>query len=353
VLSETAIIVSCYIGAMYLALNALLDPWFYLRYESGWLQIAFVVAIIQGGLYLMDLYDDLQLRSNGILLANKLCILLGTAFLIQALIGYSKTTSLQLPQWTMLYGSLFVLVAIPSWRAVFFSLIRKALPYSKVLFVGMPLSARKTVEYLLERPEFGFSVIGYLDTSQTFTGAPYLGSPSELGTALHDQKPNIVVVDQGRDDFKWLSGHELLDLRASGVKVEEAAQLYEMVFGRVSLQDLRPSQIIFSEEHSVRRLTLILQTAYSFLLGCVGLILCLPIMVVVFILVKVSSPGPAFYSQRRVGKRLFSSTNSGPCTSTRKRAQAPSGPPRTTRVLLRWAVGSGSCAWTSCRSSLT
>jgi exopolysaccharide biosynthesis polyprenyl glycosylphosphotransferase len=301
VLSDTVLIAGCYVFAMFLALNVLIDPWFYLRYENGWLQLTCVVAIIQIGFYMMDLYDDLRLRSR-VLLIHKLCLLLGVSLLAQAVIGYTKTTVLQLPQWTMLYGSCFVLVAIPVWRVVFFGIVRRALPASRLLFVGMSSSAQETAEYLADRPDVGFEVIGYLDAAEMYQGLPYLGQPKDLSEVLQKQHLNVVVVDRNREDAAWLAGHVVLDLRSSGVKVEEAAQLYEMVFGRVSLRDLRPSQVLFAEEVGTRRMMLRLQTLYSLVLGCIGLVLCFPIMVLVFLLVKLTSPGPALYKQRRVGK---------------------------------------------------
>ena len=38
---------------------------------------------------------------------------------------------------------------------------------------------------------------------------------------------------------------ELLELRFSGIRIEEATRLYEMIFGRVCMRDFRPSQLIF------------------------------------------------------------------------------------------------------------
>src|SRR6188768_348800 len=97
VLSDAVLLMACYVLAATFALNAQLDPWFYIRYDNGWVQILFVVAIIQIGFYFMDMYDDLRIRSR-ILLIHQLFLLLGIAFLVQAILGYSKSTLLQLPQ---------------------------------------------------------------------------------------------------------------------------------------------------------------------------------------------------------------------------------------------------------------
>jgi exopolysaccharide biosynthesis polyprenyl glycosylphosphotransferase len=299
VLSDTILIVACYVGAALFALNSELDPWFYMRYDNGWLQVAFAVAIVQVGFYFMDMYDDLRIRSR-ILLIHQLFLLLGISFLIQALLGYSKSTLLQLPQWTMFYGSGLVLILVPAWRSIFFSLVRKALPDSKLLFAGMPASAQEITDYLAQRPDTGFSVEGYLDDSPVYGGARYLGKPEELTRVLKAERPDLVVVDRIREDSNSELGQRLLDVRGSGVKIESTNELYEMVFGRVSLRDLTPAHILWDQSR-MRELNLYLQTIYSFVLAILGLIVLLPVMAIVAMLVKVTSAGPALYKQKRVG----------------------------------------------------
>jgi exopolysaccharide biosynthesis polyprenyl glycosylphosphotransferase len=237
------------------------------------------------------------------LLVHNLLVLLGVSFLVQALVAYSKSTVLPLPQWTMLYGSVGVLLVIPAWRAVFFSFIRKALPDNRILFVGMSPAAEEIIEELEDRPEMGYAVAGYMDLKPVFDGSPYLGTPDNLGEILRKERLSLIVVDPAREDLVWLSsGHVLLDLRASGVKIEEKANLYEMIFGRVSLRDLKPTKVLFTGDAGLTRWTQRIQTLYSLLLGSVGLILSSPIMLLVMLAVKVSSPGPAIYKQQRVGR---------------------------------------------------
>ena len=299
ILSETILIAGCYVVAGLFELNQDIDPWAYFLYDNGWLQVLLVVAIIQLGLYLMDFYDDVRLQSRAYLF-QQLCMLVGVTFLVQALVGYSKSTLLQLPQWTMLVGSLLVLVVIPLWRTIFIPFVRNALPTKKLLLLGVSPVITGIMARLRERPDFGFSIIGYVDIQDGFEGAPFLGSVENLAKIVAEQKPDRVVVSP-KETTRWLPTQTLLDLRMSGLHLEEAATLYEEVFGRVSLSTLETYSIIFSKELGPRPWTVRLQTVYSFVFAVGGLVVCLPIMALVALAVRLSSPGPALCSQKRVG----------------------------------------------------
>jgi exopolysaccharide biosynthesis polyprenyl glycosylphosphotransferase len=94
---------------------------------------------------------------------------------------------------------------------------------------------------------------------------------------------------------------QLLQLRLSGVHIEEAAVTFETLFHRVSTLDLRPSQLIFSTELGPRPQSVALQSVYSWLLGLIGMLVTLPIMGLTAVLVRATSPGPALFRQTRVG----------------------------------------------------
>src|SRR5882724_6503191 len=94
---ETILLASCYAAMAHYVLDE--DTEFYLFYDGGWRQILLVVATIQLGLYLQDLYEYLRPVSS-VYLAQQVSLVLGGAFLLQALLGYGKST-LELNKWTM------------------------------------------------------------------------------------------------------------------------------------------------------------------------------------------------------------------------------------------------------------
>jgi sugar transferase (PEP-CTERM system associated) len=294
---ETILLLSCYVLTAYFAIDE--DLQFYLFYERGWLAIAVVVAVIQMGLYFQDLYEHLRPRSR-IYLAQQVSLVLGAAFLLQAVLGYGRST-LQLNKWTMMYGSLLVLLVLPLWRLAFYAVISKALPPEKLLFLGASSTLRGIAMRLGERPELGSVVVGYLSAVPTeLPQTPWLGDLDQLQQVIQRHRPTRIIVGLA-DSRGRLPIQQLLDLRFSGIQIEEATTAFESVFGRVSIPDLRPSQLIFSGEMGPRRWMVQLQAIYSEVLGIIGTLITLPLMALVALVVKFSSPGPILFRQTRVG----------------------------------------------------
>lgn len=296
--SEILLLFGCYVAAAYLALT--IDTEVYLLYGGGLLRITLVVAGIMLGLHFQDLYDDLRPRP-ALMIVQQLCVTLGAVFLLQALLGYMRLT-LQLPHWTMFYGSAMVLVAVPTWRRAYWSLARNMLPMRQLLFLGTSLTALEIMRLVNQRPELGLAVMGYLDADQRefeeVDHIPFLGPLRDVERVVKQQRPDELVIGL-RDPDKSLPTEELLTLRQAGVHIEEAASVYESLFGRVSTRDLQPSQMILRA--GPRALSLGLHYTYSYLLAVAGLAIAWPVMAVVAVLVKLSSPGPVLFRQKRVG----------------------------------------------------
>lgn len=96
---------------------------------------------------------------------------------------------------------------------------------------------------------------------------------------------------------------KLLQLSLAGrVSIEEGASFNERLTGRVALNMIRPSWLIFSGRGRQARAATLLRIAGHRLAALIGAILSLPIILVTAILIKLESRGPVFYKQERVGK---------------------------------------------------
>jgi exopolysaccharide biosynthesis polyprenyl glycosylphosphotransferase len=299
VLSEIVLIFSCYVVAAYWTLDFSTD--IFLIDDGGWWHIALVVGLVVLGLHFHDLYDNYRIRSR-VLLIQQFCLVLGVAFLVQAVLSYGRWDVI-LPKWMMVYGSLMVLVFVPAWRIVFTGAIWKALGAQRLLFLGSSPVVREIMTKLAERPELGLAPIGYMDepgAAGQLDGVPRLGAITELESVIAQQHPDRIVVGM-IERRSALPVQELLGLRFSGVHIEDAANTYETVFGRVSTRELRPSQLIFSAELGPQPGMVTMQSVYSWVIGVLAAAAALPVMLIVALLVKLSSPGPVLFRQRRAG----------------------------------------------------
>jgi len=299
VLLDTILLFSCYyVSGQF----AWFDPETFLLYEGGLQQILIVVVVIELGFYFSDLYEAI-LPSTRTILVQQVCLTVGIAFLFQAMLGYARS-NLQLPRLNMMLGSLSVLIVMPLWRIGFAAYMRRASAPRKVLFLGASPVVREVLTRLEERPDLGLKVVGYLDNCPVADACkmPFLGKIEDLEHAIVTYRPDRIVVGLREEIDAALPVDRLLDLRFSGkMEVEQASKLYERIYSRVAIYNLRPSQLLFAPELVPHPFNLTLQGIYSPLLGLLGVLVTLPIMAVVAVLVKVSSPGPVFYRQVRMG----------------------------------------------------
>ena len=300
VLSETVLVMSCYVIAAYATLDIASD--IFLLEDGGWWRIAFVGVFILLGLHFHDLYEIYRIPSRTGLL-QQFCLVLGIGFLLQALLSYGRWDII-LPRRIMVWGSLLVLIFGPLWRILFTDAVWKAVGAQRLLFVGGSSTVREIVQCLRDRPELGMTAIGFLDCedqAREFEHLPNLGGLTNLTAAVTEHRPDRIVVGmtEGRGA---LPVQQLLDLRFSGVHIENSATTYETVFHRVSTRELRPSQLVFSAELGPQASMVSLQTVYSWTLGVVMFVVALPVMFLVALVVRLSSAGPILYRQTRTGK---------------------------------------------------
>ena len=299
VISEVILAISCYVVTAYLIMDVSADV--YLFDDGGIWQILLVAVVILIGLYFQDLYDDFRIRSR-ILVVQQVSLVLGIAFVIQLLSSYGRL-QITLPKQLMLYGTLAALVVLPAWRMLYSSVLAKALGGQRMLFLGAAPAVHDIVGRIHERPDLGLSVIGYLGQDKevgSIDGVPCLGELGELEQVVATRHPDRIIVGLSERRMR-LPVEKLLRLRFSGIHIEEAASTFESLFSRISTRDLRPSQIIFSQELGPQPRSVQLQAIYSWVIGLVALILLAPLMLVVALLIRITSPGPALFGQTRVG----------------------------------------------------
>jgi sugar transferase (PEP-CTERM system associated) len=300
IVCEILLISGAYVAAAYSFLAV--DPFVWLLYDDGWVRIAMMVLGIVIGLYLQDLYDNLRVVSQ-IMLFQQISLVFGVAFLFQALLSY-LAPQLVLPRRPMIAGSVFLLFALPLLRTALSQALAGALAGDRVLFLGASPVSLQIAQRIRERPELGMAVAGFLEDSDKRTLVPeedYAGPVEALRDVVREKRIERIVVGM-LERRQRMPVYDLLDLGFAGIRVEEVATTFEQVFQRVCTEQIRPSQLIFTRELGPRPYVVQLQSIYSWILAAVLLVLSAPVMILAAILVRMTSPGPALYSQTRVGK---------------------------------------------------
>ena len=142
-------------------------------------------------------------------------------------------------------------------------------------------------------------------------GAPVI-NPGVIGTI--EDVPSIVrarsvdrvVVSLG-DARGKLPMDKLLEMKLDGVMFDHLASVYEELTGKIAIENLRPSWLIFSSGFRKSQLASAVKRLLDIVASLIGLVLASPVMLVVAATVKLTSAGPALYQQRRVGQhgRVF------------------------------------------------
>lgn len=296
-LSEIVLVLACYLLAALATLSV--DPYVYLAVEMNYWKILVLAGAIVTGLYFQDLYTEFRIFSR-ILLVQQVCLAVGAALLFLALLGYINPGYL-LPRALVVTGSFAVIVLAPAWRIFYWKYGVLALRKERVLLVGNSSMLAETVRHLQARPELGYNLLGYLCEQEPVDfPVPCVGTVAGIRKAFEECNPTRIVVGMAERRNR-LPMADLLEIRFSGIVIEEAADTYELAAQRVCSSGIQPSQLIFTSELGPRQGALAVKNVYSFAIGVLGLAVFLPLMLVIALAIKLSSKGPVFYGQRRVG----------------------------------------------------
>ena len=273
--------------------------------QYGAWKAALFAGVVQLCFYYTDLYDLRRIADRRELIVRTVQAL-GTASLALAVIYYCFPDSM-VGRGVFLLAIGFALVLVPAWRLTFEWFGQRLVPRERLLLVGTNDAAIALARELHERRhELGVKIVGFVDPDPARVGQPVL-NPGVIGTI--EDIPSIVkstgadrVVVSLVDARGKLPMDRLLEMRLErGVTFDHLASVYEEYTGKIAVANLRPSWLLFSEgfRHTSARLRT--KRAIDLVLSAAALAILGPVILVVAALVKLTSPGPAFYHQQRVG----------------------------------------------------
>jgi sugar transferase (PEP-CTERM system associated) len=286
-------------GSFLLAIAYLAGPDSYivLFYENGIFKIAGITVLTLLLSYYFDLYEPQRISGRWEIYFRLLLVLSVLSFFLAALLYFFPQMGIgsNIP----LIGTAILAIALVIWRAAYESIIGLSIFRERVYVLGSGERARAVVETLRTRRDAGMEVVNG-ESKGAFDGASERFA-ADL-RAFCEPKARIDRVIVAMEDRRGsLPVRELLDLRLRGVVIEDTSELLERLLGRLPLDGLNPSTLIFTHGFNVKVTHQIVRRLISIVVSFVGLIICLPFIPFIILAIRLSSPGPIFFRQTRVG----------------------------------------------------
>ena len=308
VVFETVLIVAAVAFAAYVRLGDW--AWAILITQHGVAKMLLVAGVAQACLYYADLYD-LQLTSDRPELFVRIVQALGVASFILAVI-YFWFPALIIGRGVFSIAAFLVITLVIGWRLLFIYLSGRMGPRERLLLAGTSPAAVSLARELFEhRHELGVEIVGFVDSDPSLVGTRVV-NPGVIG--LIDDIPSIVraksvdrVVVSLSDARGKLPMEKLLEMKLDGVTFDHLASVYEEYMGKIAVENLRPSWLIFSEGFRKSRIFGAAKRVLDLVVAGIGFAVTLPLMALIALAIKLTSPGPVLYHQRRVGRlgRVF------------------------------------------------
>jgi sugar transferase (PEP-CTERM system associated) len=297
------------LSALYSAVVLRLGYWVL---QEEWLQgpalkiAAIFVAVSLFSSYLMEVYSLEDKTSNKELVIDSLQGGAAAFFFLSVL--YYIDPSVMLGR-----GVLFLSIGLfLIFQVICHALVGNtgyATPFrQRVLILGTGELARDMGE-LIGTQFSCFTLAGFLpcagESAEPPATAPVAGAPvvtrerDLLGTARKARAGVIVVAVSERRGVLPLQ--EMMQCKLNGIEVLDAPSFYEMVQGKLMLERITPSWIIFSTGFRRTALVNVYKRCIDIVLASIGIILTAPLLPFIALAIKLDSQGPVLFAQVRVG----------------------------------------------------
>jgi sugar transferase (PEP-CTERM system associated) len=270
-------------------------------------KIALVTALCQLCFYYNDLYDLTVVQSSREVII-RLLQATGAAAIVLA-VACVTVPSLILDPSTFLTALGVFVIAVASWRIAFNYFAHDPHLEERVLVVGTGHAAQMVAKQIGGQQDFAYRLVGFVDDGEGVELVRHnevLGKASDLAAIIAEHQIERIIV--GLSDRRGrLPIQELLQAKLSGVRVEDATTTYERLTGKILIDDLKPSWLIFSDGFRASRMTRFVKRVLDLSLSMIGSVLAAPLMAATALAIRIDSPGPVLYEQERVGEngRVF------------------------------------------------
>jgi len=178
----------------------------------------------------------------------------------------------------------------------------------RTLILGTNAFSRTLAAEILGHPRCGSELVGMVSNGSderehqlSGFGVPVLGTLDQLHEIILEHKPEQIIVTLPDLDASLVC-HSLIEEKyCRHISIADGEALYERLTGKIAIDTSSHNALLFSNCYQVSRYSQNLSHALSIAAALVGLIVFAPLMLLVSILIKLDSPGPVLFVQKRMG----------------------------------------------------
>ena len=177
------------------------------------------------------------------------------------------------------------------------------------MIAGAGKAGAMLVDEMKNHPYLGLNIIGFLDDYrdkvEPINGYKILGELSDFEKIVKKRfvdEVYITIPSQKQKVFELT-----LQAKKLGVSVRIVPELFDLSLGTIQMQHIGFIPLLQYHTKGIHGTDLIIKRTFDVCLSGLALLLCCPIFLILFILIKLDNPGPILYISKRCGKkgRLF------------------------------------------------
>ena len=271
----------------------------------------FIAAVFQVCLYYFDLYDYSQIY-NFLAWGKRLLQALFCAAIIIASVYYFSPEVIVAKD-VFAVCVIVALVLIVAWRFGYNLVLTRGWFTQNIMILGSGKLAVAILNEILTKKDCGYNATMVVqrpeDQERLNCFDPHMACLANFGGISHLAKERaakkiVVAITEQRGSFPTT---ELLNCRLDGIEILEGQSFYEMLAGKLYVEQLNPGWLVFSEGFDRSLLQTVSKRMADIVLSLVFLIVLMPFLLLTALLIKLDSAGPVFFTQERVGgkRKIF------------------------------------------------
>lgn len=267
----------------------------------------FVIPMWCGSLYWHGMYRSVRTKTflEILWIIIKASILTAFAFAVFVFLFKLKFVSRLFFLFFIMMTAFFLLLEKYAMYTVIRIMRKQGYNFKRILVVGISDRAARFIEKINSHPEWGLKVSGVMDyeehdPNRKVGGVDVIGKLDDMEAILRRDPIDEVVFIVPRTAIGKIE-NALYICETIGVKTNIAVDLFELKIAKARQTDLEGIPLLTFETFTGPEWQLFIKRALDIILSGLGLIILGPLLIVVAAVIRITSPGPVLFLQKRVG----------------------------------------------------